>query len=163
VPYGPFLAGDGGTIFLSIQNEREFGRFCDTVLGSEALKTDGRFSSGPARLQNREAMHEEIERVFSKLTTEEAIGRLEIADIANARLNSLQEFWDHPQFEARNRWAKVGTPGGEIDALKPPFNIDAFEPRMDAVPALGSHTRAILQELGYLPAQVEQLAAQGAV
>jgi itaconate CoA-transferase len=108
-------------------------------------------------------MHEEIERVFSKLTTEEAIGRLEIADIANARLNSLQEFWDHPQFEARNRWAKVGTPGGEIDALKPPFNIDAFEPRMDAVPALGSHTRAILQELGYLPAQVEQLAAQGAV
>jgi crotonobetainyl-CoA:carnitine CoA-transferase CaiB-like acyl-CoA transferase len=163
VPYGPFRAGDGGTIFLSVQNEREFARFCDAVLRSESLKTDGRFSSGPARLQNREAMHAEIERVFSKLKTEEVIGRLEAAGIANARLNNMQEFWDHPQFKARNRWARVGSPGGEIDALKPPFNIDAFEPRMDAVPALGSHTRAILQELGYLPAQIDRLASEGAV
>jgi itaconate CoA-transferase len=163
VPYGPFRAGDGGTVFLSIQNEREFARFCDTVLANESLKTDARFSSGPARLRNRDAMHDEIDRVFSKLETPEVIGRLEAADIANARLNSVQEFWDHPQFEARDRWARVGSPGGEIDALKPPFNIEGFEPRMDPVPALGSHTRAILQELGYLPAQIDRLGAEGAV
>ncbi len=36
VPYGPFKAGDGGTVFLSIQNEREFERFCDGVLLNRA-------------------------------------------------------------------------------------------------------------------------------
>src|SRR5712671_1283939 len=163
VPYGPFSAGDGGTVFLAVQNEREFARFCDAVLRNESLKRDGRFSSAPARLQNRDAMHREVDAVFSKLKTQEVIDRLEAADIANARLNSVQEFWDHPQFEARDRWARVGSPAGEIDALKPPINMDAFEARMDPVPELGSHTGAILQELGYLPAQIERLAAQGAI
>ena len=160
VPYGPFQAGDGGTVFLSIQNEREFARFCDVVLGKPELKSDPRFSSGPARLQNREAMHAEVGNVFSKLTAQAVVGRLEQADIANARLNSMQEFWDHPQLEARGRWASVGTPAGDIDALKPPFNLDGFEPRMDRVPALGEHTQAILEELGYGPADVARLAAR---
>src|SRR3954468_23908830 len=63
VPYGPFRAGDGGTVFLSIQNEREFGRFCDVVLEKKELAADPRFSSGPARRQNRDAMHAQIDRV----------------------------------------------------------------------------------------------------
>jgi itaconate CoA-transferase len=163
VPYGPFRAGDGGTVFLSVQNEREFARFCDTVLKQPSLKADERFSSGPARLQNRDAMHTAIGHAFSKLKTEELLGRLEKAGVANARLKRNQEFWDHPQFRARGRWTSVGSPAGNIDALKPPFNMDGFEPRMDRVPALGEHTRAILGELGYAPAEVDRLAAEQAV
>ena len=163
VPYGPFRAGDGGTIFLSVQNEREFSRFCDQVLKNTPLKADTRFSSGPARQQNRAAMHDEIDKVFSKLDTAEVIGRLEQADIANARLNDMQEFWQHPQLAARDRWAKVGSPVGELDVLKPPSNLDGDEPRMGPVPALGQHTHAILRELGYDPAYIERLAAAGAV
>ena len=56
VPYGPFRAGDGKTVFLSIQNEREFARFCVQVLGDAGLAKDPRFSSSPVRMQNREAM-----------------------------------------------------------------------------------------------------------
>ncbi|MGE3162823.1 MAG: CaiB/BaiF CoA transferase family protein, partial [Burkholderiales bacterium] len=93
VPYGPFAAGDGKTVFLSIQNEREFARFCEKVLGEADLPKDPRFASSPARMANREAMHAEIERVFSRLTAEEVTARLEAAGIANARLNTLQEFW----------------------------------------------------------------------
>jgi itaconate CoA-transferase len=163
VPYGPFRAGDGGTVFLSVQNEREFGRFCDTVLEEPSLKSDERFSSAPARLQNRDRMHAVIAKVFSTLKTEELIDRLEEADIANARLNSMQEFWHHAQFQARGRWVSVGSPAGNIDALKPPFNMDGFEPRMDRVPALGEHTRAILAELGYEPAEVDRLTSERAV
>ena len=163
VPYGPFRAGDGKTVFLSIQNEREFARFCDKVLGEAELQKDPRFASSPARMANREAMHAEIERVFSSLTAEEVVARLEAAGIANARLNTLQEFWDHPQLAARDRWTEVGTEGGAVRAPKPPFNLSEFEPRMDDVPALGAHSRALLEELGYGAGKIDALAAAGAI
>ncbi len=162
VPYGPFSTGDGGRVFLSIQNEREFERFCDRVLKKPPLKNDPRFASGPARLQNRDAMHAEIERAFSKIDAAQAVALLEAADIANARLNDMGEFWRHPQLRARGRWTKVGSPRGQIDALKPPFNLDGMEPRMDPVPAVGEHTQPILRELGYSASEIERLTAEGA-
>jgi crotonobetainyl-CoA:carnitine CoA-transferase CaiB-like acyl-CoA transferase len=112
VPYGPFPAGDGGTVFLSVQNEREFARFCEAVLARKELASDPRFSSAPKRLENREALHAEIERVFARMTSAEVIARLDAADIANARLNGIEDFWRHPQLEARGRRASVASPAG---------------------------------------------------
>jgi itaconate CoA-transferase len=163
VPYGPFRAGDGRTVFLSVQNEREFAAFCDRVLENASLKSDARFANGPARFRHREAFHAEIDAVFSGLSGAEIIERLEAAEIANARLNTMDEFWRHPQLQARGRWAKVGSPGGELDMLKPPFNLSGFEPRLDAIPALGEHTRSILAELGYDERALENLAGAGAI
>jgi itaconate CoA-transferase len=163
VPYGPFRAGDGGTVFLSIQNEREFERFCNTVLRRGELVSDARFACAPARLQNRAAMHEEIDHVFSRLTSDELVNRLEQAQIANARLNSMEQFWRHPQLEARGRWRRVGSPAGDLAMLKPPFNLDGMEPRMDAIPALGEHTEAVLRELGFSAAEVGRLRRDGAI
>jgi itaconate CoA-transferase len=162
-PYGPFRTGDGTTVFLSVQNEREFARFCEGVLGDVTLARDERFSTSPARLANRTALHDRIDRVFAGLTGDAVIARLEAADIANARLNTMEEFWRHPQLAARERWTRVASPGGPIDALKPPFNLSGFEPRMDAVPAVGEHTPKILAELGYEATEIDALAAQGAV
>jgi itaconate CoA-transferase len=163
VPYGPFAAGDGKTVFLSIQNEREFARFCDQVLGEAALAKDPRFASSPARVRNRDAMHAEIGRVFGALTATQVEQRLEAAGIANARLNTLQEFWHHPQLAARNRWREVGTSAGPVRAPLPPFNLSEFEPRMDEVPALGAHSRKVLAELGYAEGEIERLAAEGTI
>ena len=163
VPYGPFRAAEGGSVFLSVQNEREFSRFCDIVLGNAALKSDPRFASGPARQRNREALHAEIERLFSTLSASKIIERLEAADIANARMNGMEEFWAHPQLAARGRWARVASPAGELDVLKPPLNLAGEEPRMGPLPALGEHTGAILAELGFGPAQVERLAREKAI
>jgi itaconate CoA-transferase len=157
VPYGPFHAGDGGTVFLSIQNEREFERFCAVVLEKKDLPLDARFSTGPARAGNRDAMHAEIEAVFSGLSTSQVIERLEKADIANAKLNTMQAFWDHPQSLARDRWRQVDTPAGTVRAAKPPFNLDGFEPRMDAVPALGAHSGSILAELGFTAPEIQRM------
>ncbi|OGA60371.1 MAG: hypothetical protein A3G81_04555 [Betaproteobacteria bacterium RIFCSPLOWO2_12_FULL_65_14] len=163
VPYGPFHAGDGGSVFLSVQNEREFRAFCERVLRNATLADDPRFGSGPARQQNREAMHGEIERVFAALSTDEVVARLDAAEIANARLNDMAQFWHHPQLQARGRWAVVGSPAGELDALKPPFNLDGMEPKMEAVPDVGQHSRAVLAELGYSDAEIARLAAGGAI
>jgi crotonobetainyl-CoA:carnitine CoA-transferase CaiB-like acyl-CoA transferase len=162
VPYGPFHAGDAGTVFLSVQNEREFARFCEVVLQDASLSADPRFSSSPARLRNRQAMHAEIDKVFSKLTSAQVLERLEAADIANARLNDMPGLWAHPQLTARARWASVGSPAGTLDVMKPPFNLDGFDPRMDPIPAVGEHTRAILSELGYSDDEISRFGAQGA-
>jgi itaconate CoA-transferase len=163
VPYGPFRAGDGAAVFLSVQNEREFGRFCDAVLRRPDLASDERFSSGPARQHNREAMHAEIDRVFSRLTSDEVVQRLEAADIANARLNSLEQFWRHPQLQARGRWRGVDSPVGELAMLKPPFNLDGMEPRLDPIPAVGQHSDALLAELGYSEAERDRLRRERAI
>jgi len=163
VPYGPFQAGDGGTVFLSVQNEREFARFCEGVLQNPDLARDPRFASSPARQQHRAAMHREIEKVFSTLDASQVVQRLEAAGIANARLNSMEEFWHHPQLAARGRWARVGSPAGEIDVLKPPSNIEGMEPRLGAIPGLGEHSRTILAELGYSAAQISRLEAEKAL
>jgi itaconate CoA-transferase len=161
VPYGPFRTGNGGTVFLSVQNEREFARFCEHVLRKPGLAADPRFASGPARQQNRAAMHAEIDAVFSQLSGDAIIERLDQADIANAQLNDMQAFWRHAQLQARERWAKVGSPTGELDMLKPPFNLSRFAPRMDPVPALGEHTHAILAELGYAEGEIAQIIRSG--
>ena len=163
VPYGPFRTADGGTVFLSVQNEREFERFCDAVLSNPSLKKDPRFSNGPARARNRDAMLAEIEEILLKKSTAEVLARLETAEIANARLNSMQEFWDHPQLAARDRWREIGSPAGPIRAMKPPFNLDGFEARMDAVPALGEHSRAILADLGFASTEIQRMEQSGII
>lgn len=162
-PYGPFPAGDGGSVFLSVQNEREFARFSETVLENASLAKDPRFATGPQRLANRAALHAEIGAVFSRLTAAQVVERLDAADIANARLNDMREFWDHPQIAARSRRTKVGTSAGDIEMLKPPFNVSGMEPKMEAIPALGQHTRPLLVELGYVEQEIEKLAREGVI
>jgi len=87
--------------------------------------------------------------VLSTLPTSEVISRLDAAQIANARMNSMQQFIDHPQLQARGAWRTVPSPVGPIDALIPPVRMEGVEPVMGAVPALGEHTDTILAELDF--------------
>lgn len=162
-PYGPFPCGDGKTIFLGLQNSREWVRFCELVLARPELATDARFDSNSKRFANREALHAIIEVRFARLTAEEVVELLDRAGIANARLNSVQEFWDHPQLQARDRWREVDSEVGRIKALLPPVTVRESEPRMDPIPSLGAHTEPILRSLGYDDEDIRRLRAQGAI
>jgi itaconate CoA-transferase len=162
-PYGPFPVGDGGTVMLGLQNEREWASFCAKVLLTPELVTDERFDANAKRSDNREVLRAIIVDSFGKLSLDEVVARLEHAQIANARVNDMQGVWEHPQLKARDRWREVSSPAGNLPALLPPGRNSAFSPRMDAVPGLGEHTAAILAGLGYSSDDLRRLYDQGAV
>jgi crotonobetainyl-CoA:carnitine CoA-transferase CaiB-like acyl-CoA transferase len=164
-PYGPFPAGDGGTVMLGLQNEREWASFCTTVLQQPGLASDPRFSANFKRVAEREALRQIIVDAFAALTAAQVVERLEQAQIANAQVNTMAEVWAHPQLKARGRWTEVGSPQGPLPAMLPPgsWGGEAGGPRMDPVPALGQHTDAILAELGYASGDIAALRAAQAI
>ncbi|MFA7437947.1 CaiB/BaiF CoA transferase family protein [Castellaniella sp.] len=150
-PYGPFPAGDGKTVMLGLQNEREWHAFCGQVLQQPALADDPRFDSNFKRSAARTELRAVIVQAFATLTAHQVIERLDAADIANAHVNDMHGVWHHPQLRARNRWTTVASPAGDLPALLPPGIRYAADARMDPIPALGEHTQAILAELGLEP------------
>ncbi|MBU3577194.1 CaiB/BaiF CoA-transferase family protein [Polynucleobacter sp. UK-Kesae-W10] len=162
-PYGPFKAGDGGTVMLGLQNEREWVQFCEVVLESPTLAQDERFDKNFKRNEKREALLAIIDACFQKLTTEQLIARLEKAQIANARLNDMKGLWEHQQLKARERWTQVNTSEGSIPALLPPGLNSTYSYRMDAIPAVGEHTDQILREIGMADSEITSMRASGAI
>jgi len=156
-PYGPFRAGDGKSVMLGLQNEREWAVFCEQVLQQPALAKDPRFDANAKRSAARVEVKALIETAFGKLTAAQVIERLEAAGIANAQVNTMADLWAHPQLAARQRWTEVSTPVGPVPALLPPGAPDDAHVRMDPIPAVGQHSEAILRELGLSAADIEQL------
>ena len=138
-----------GATFVAVQNAREWSRFCTRVIERADVENDERFRTNELRLQNRQALRSLIESAFAALSSAEIVAKLEAAQIASARMNSVQEFLEHPQLTARGRWAQVGSEAGPLRALRPPVLMEGIEPLMGDVPALGQHTSAILEELGF--------------
>ena len=162
-PYGPYATGDGRTILFAIQNQREWERFCALVLKKPEVASDSRFADNTQRVQNRAALREEIESIFSGLTVSEATVRMEQAQIANAELRDVETFWAHPQLVARGRVAEVESQVGPLPALQPATTSDEWPPRFDPIPAEGEHTRPLLDEFGYASDEIEQLARDGVI
>jgi itaconate CoA-transferase len=162
-PYGPFKAGDGGTVMLGLQNEREWAQFCDVVLENPTLAQDARFDQNFKRNEKRDELLAIIDQCFSKLTTEQVITKLEKAQIANARLNDMKGLWNHQQLKERKRWVNVDTPAGSIPALLPPGLNSAYDYRMDPIPSVGEHTDAILGELGLTDSDIANMRTSGAI
>lgn len=161
-PYGPFSAGNG-TVMLGLQNEREWALFCEKVLELPDLQQDVKFDSNSQRSANREELRATIVAVFESLGAEQVTQRLDNAGIANANVNTVHDVWKHPQLEARKRWVSVDSAAGPLPALLPPGKNSQFVHRMDAIPALGQHSKQILAELGYTTEDIDSLQVQGVI
>jgi crotonobetainyl-CoA:carnitine CoA-transferase CaiB-like acyl-CoA transferase len=144
-PYGPFPTADG-TVFFGIQNEREWARFCDVVLRSRGIAGREDFAGNTLRVRHRDALHREIDAVFSRLDSSEVIARLDAAGIANARLRDMHEFSAHPQLAQRDRWRMVDSAAGPVRTLLPPVTARDFITRMDRIPVLGEDTERVVAE-----------------
>lgn len=162
-PYGPLPVRGGESVMLGLQNEREWAQFCEFVLLQPELAKDARFDANAKRVANRDALKTIIEGIFTALSADDVIQRLEAARIANAHVNTMADVWAHPQLQARQRWVDVGTPQGPVPALLPPGSSNAFAPHMGDVPALGEHTDALLRELGLGDDAIAALRAQQAI
>jgi len=162
-PYGPFPSGDGGTVMIGLQNEREWVQFCELVLKRPELIDDERFSANFKRSDNRQALRAIIVDVFAQLDAATVIERLDAAQIANAQVNDMSGVWEHPQLKARGRWTEVASPAGILPTLLPPASNNTFSPRMAAVPGLGQHSNSLLAELGYSAMDIQRLSETGIV
>lgn len=162
-PYGPFVAGDGKTVMLGLQNEREWASFCKHVLLNPELTESDLYHTNSKRHEHREQLTDLITAAFSQMTRDEVIARLEQAQIANAQVNNMAEVWAHPQLQDRKRWRAVQSPIGEFPALLPPGGWTLSEPRMDAVPAVGQHSKSILESLGCSADEISALANEGTI
>jgi crotonobetainyl-CoA:carnitine CoA-transferase CaiB-like acyl-CoA transferase len=161
-PYGPYRTKEG-TVYLAIQNAREWTRFCADVLGKPEIAVDDRFRSNTDRVRHRRDLNGIIADVLGEMTTQEVLARLEDAGIANARVGSVDDFLDHPQLQARDRWCDIDSPAGPLRALRPPVQMSDVEQVMGAVPALGQHTEAILTELGFDAGVIASWRKEGAI
>ena len=163
VPYGRYETGDGKSIMLGIQNEPEWAVFCEKVLLRPELAQDPRYGSNTKRAAKRSEINALITEVFATLTTEQVIERLDASGIANARMNTPDEVWEHPQLKSRDRWREMDSPVGLLATWLPPVSMPDFEARIDPVPALGEHMECILRELGYGSEDIVALRAAGVV
>jgi itaconate CoA-transferase len=162
-PYGPFTAGDGHAVMLAVQNEREWQAFCSAVLRRPELARDERYADAARRNAARDALQALIDEAFAPLTAAEVVARLDAAGIANARVNTMAEVWQHPQLAARARWTTIGSPVGPLPALWPPGQAARGDETLGAIPALGEHSDAILGALGVAADEIAALRAAGAV
>jgi itaconate CoA-transferase len=158
-PYGPYRTADGQVVF-GIHNNREWATFATEVLGRPELASDPRFAANHLRVEHRDAMDAEIERSFRLLSTVEVLGRLDAAQIANASINSVEQFIAHPQLASRNAWREVESPVGRLPALVPPVRMESVEPAMGPIPGVGEHSAAILAELGFDQATIAKWKAE---
>jgi itaconate CoA-transferase len=146
-----------------VHSSREWAEFCARVLQLPALAEDARFQTNVLRVQHRDALTSAIEAVLTRLPSAEVLRRLEAASIANARVNTIRDYLEHPQLAARECWREVDSPVGPIRALVPPVRMANVAPAMGAIPALGQHSRAILEELQFDQPTIAQWAATGVI
>ena len=162
-PYGPFTAGDGRSVLLAIQNQREWSRLCVDVLQRPELIDDARFATNPDRVTHREELEPIITEAVKGWTADELASALDDASIANARINTMEGLWEHPVLAGRDRWRDVATPRGSISALLPPASLGGIEARMGPVPGLGEHTDSVLTGLGRSREEIARLRASSVV
>ena len=141
-PYGAYRCRDQLDVVLAIQNEREWARFCEQVLGNAAHVVDPRLQSNVTRVKNRAYVDALITDVFAGLDQDQAIERLREAGIAYGRLNDMAGLARHPQL----RRVAVDTPTGPAEVVAvAAIRIGAAGIR-PKVPALGEHSSALRDE-----------------
>ena len=141
-PYGAFPTRDGALVLISIQNEREWRRFCETFLGDLAVASRAGFETNNARVANRPEVDGVVAAAFATLRRDEAAARLRESGTAYGFVNGVADLSAHPAL----RRVTVETENGPASIVAPPAIRDGEAPVLGAVPTIGEHSEAIRRE-----------------
>ncbi len=141
-PYGAFETSDSKQILISIQNEREWVRFADDILGQPEWATHGPFCSAVLRVKNRTELDKIVADTFAKFKSDDICEKLLQSQIAFGRLNDVEGLSTHPAL----RRIRIDSPSGPIDLPAPPVKVAGQNRAYGPIPAIGSHTDRIREE-----------------
>ena len=161
-PYGPYRTLDG-VVVLAVQNEREFARLAEDVLGRPELCDDPGFASNSGRVGRRAELDAFITAFTERYPTDEVCRQLNSADIANSRVSAITDLAHNPQLEARDRWRQVSVSGGTVRCLLSPLADGDGDAPMGKVPGLGEDTDQLLREFGLTPDEIEAMRERHAI
>jgi crotonobetainyl-CoA:carnitine CoA-transferase CaiB-like acyl-CoA transferase len=161
-PYGSYPTADGQQIVLGTTNDGEWQRLA-AAIDRPDLARDPAYARNAQRVEQRAHLDPAIAAWTVQRTFSEVQDAMDAATIGHARLNGVQDLIDHPQLTERKRWSRAGSPVGDLDVLLPPPVSPRWRLQPGAVPGLGEHTDAVLGWLGYAPADVARLHADGVV
>ena len=146
-PYGAYQTSDGIDTIVSIQNEREWIRYCEIVLQNPPLAIDKKFANNNLRVENRAALDAEIEAIVGGIDASEYRSRLAKADLAFGAVNTIADLANHIALRRR----RIRT--AEKDLLEIPAtpirwsDTDPIDGK--GIPAIGADTEKIREE--FLP------------
>ena len=142
-PYSVFRSKDNHEILISIQSDREWRLFAQTLLGDAALGVDPKFATNVARVRHRAETDGLVSSAFGKLTHDELVAALTKADIAFAEVNDMAALSRHPHL----RRIEVDTEAGPARIPAPGAVVTDQGRRYGPVPSLGQHSVVDLQSL----------------
>ena len=137
-PYGVHQAADGPFI-IAVQHQGEWHDLCEKVLGRDDLADDPRFTTNVLRIENREALTEEIENFTRRFTRAEVAVKMEAGGIAYGNLNNCHDVWDHPALKTKDVKS-----GDKMSVFV--RRVCDTETSARTIPALGEHTDSIRKE-----------------
>lgn len=110
VPYQTFAVSDGH-IIIACGNDRQFAAICD-ILGLEDLKSDERYATNRARVENRVEVTRLIEAKTRTYERAALLALLEQRSVPAGPINTVADVFADPQFQHRGmRIAPQGVPG----------------------------------------------------
>ena len=162
-PYGPYLAGDGKYVNLAVASASDWELFCRDVVERPEFLADPRFDTPMLRRTNRAILERLVEEIFLERPSEEWLRRLAAVKLSHSRVNGIAEVLAHQQVAARKLSREIDSPVGKVPVIGSPLHLSGSPERLDHIPALGEDTEAILRELGYSAADIENFRKDGAI
>jgi len=163
IPTGVFATSDGH-INIAASGGELFRRFCQ-ALGAEHLGGDPNYSTGRARLANRDRLNAEIEAITRTRTSAEWIELLNHAGVPCGPIYRIDEVFADPQVNHIGIARLVNHPqrgeqklvGQAVDLSRTPWELRT------PAPEKGEHTDAVLAALGYDAAAIARLRKAGVI
>lgn len=163
-PYGVFHAGDGD-MNIGAATQDMWLKLCD-IIGRPDLRSDPRFLDNAARMQHREVLREIIEQELGRATRAYWTGLLVAAEIPAGPINTVEDALTDPQIAHLGLVERTEHPTlGELSQLSNPLKFGAGNTPWirHSPPLLGQHSRDVLAQYGFSPAQIGELEAAGVV